>query len=194
VKNQVTLLVRHPATYREERLYIYHVVFKELLGFDYRLIAEERRDTLITAEGGESQGLVVSDILFQTPQEKWLKPTSLPSQPLEKFNLSQTPADSTYVSPIIPIIYGSKLGNGSYINVQDSKIELGIDIFGSAFFMLTRYEEIVKKDRDEHERFPAIASLAYQEGFLERPIVNEYLEILWWSMKRLWPNLERKKR
>ena len=27
-----------------------------------------------------------------------------------------------------------------------------------------------------------------------RPIINEYIEILWWSMKKLWPNLERKKR
>jgi len=41
--------------------------------------------------------------------------------------------------------------------------------------MLTRYEEVVKSVKDEHERFPARASLAYREGFLMRPIVNEYL-------------------
>lgn len=85
------------------------------------------------------------------------------------------------------------MDSDNYMDVQDFKVKLGLDIFGSAFFMLTRYEEVVKSVKDEHERFQARASLAYQEGFLERPIVNEYLEILWWSMKRLWPNLERKK-
>jgi hypothetical protein len=60
--------------------------------------------------------------------------------------------------------------------------------------MLTRYEELVKPDRDLHDRFPATASLAYQEGFLDRPIINEYLEILWYCLKRLWPGLERKQR
>jgi hypothetical protein len=52
--------------------------------------------------------------------------------------------------------------------------------------MLTRYEEVVKSDRDEHDRYLATASLDYQEGFLERPIFNEYLEILWACIKRLW--------
>ena len=74
----------------------------------------------------------------------------------------------------------------SYYAESDGGIQLGLDIFGSVFFMITRYEEVVKSDRDEYDRFPAAASLAYQEGFLDRPIVNEYLEILWTCMKRLW--------
>ena len=190
----LTLLIKHPPTFENERLYAFHVILKEFLGLDYRSIAEERQDVLITMNDTEGPELLVSDVLFQTPTDKWIKVDSLPVQPLETFDLAQVPVDIACVNPIIPIIYGSRLDGGDYINVQDAKIELGIDIFGSAFFMLTRYEEIVKKDRDQHERFPAIASFAYQEGFLERPIVNEYLEILWWSMKRLWPNLERKKR
>ena len=67
---------------------------------------------------------------------------------------------------------------------------LPIDIFGSAFFMLTRYEEIVRQDRDEHDRFPGRASLAYRGGFLDRPIIDEYLEVLRAAMKKLWPGLE----
>jgi len=77
---------------------------------------------------------------------------------------------------------------------SDDYITLPTDIFGSAFFMLSRYEELVTPDRDEHDRFPAWASLAYREGFLDRPIVDEYVEILWAAMQRLWPGLQRKKR
>jgi hypothetical protein len=164
------------------------------LGLDYRSVAEERRDVLITIDDAMDRKLLVSDVLFQTPTDKWLKADSLPAQPLKTFDLSQTPVDIACVSPIIPVIYGSILDRGNFIDVQDSKIKLGLDIFGSAFFMLTRYEEVVKSDKDEHERFPARASLAYREGFLMRPIINEYVEILWWSMKKLWPNLERRKR
>jgi hypothetical protein len=92
---------------------------------------------------------------------------------------------------VVPLIYGE---NKPIVEVEDKSIRLPIDIFGSAFFMLTRYEEAVLPDRDEHDRFPAIASLAYKEGFLERPIVDEYIEILWACMKRLWPELVRSQR
>jgi hypothetical protein len=68
-----------------------------------------------------------------------------------------------------------------------------VDVFSSAFFMLTRYEEVVKPDRDNHDRFPATASLAFQEGFLDRPIIDEYVEVLWAVMKKLWPGLEWKR-
>ncbi|CUU11128.1 hypothetical protein GBSOP10_109929 [Armatimonadetes bacterium GBS] len=71
---------------------------------------------------------------------------------------------------------------------------IGFDLLGSCFFLLTRYEECVTADRDAHSRFPAHASIAYQEGFLMRPLVNEYLEILWVVMKRLWPFLSRPER
>ncbi len=190
----MTLLVRHPVTYREERLYIYHVVFKEFLGFDYRLIAEERRDTLITAEGEEARQLIVSEVLFQIPAEKWLSNESLPAQPLERWKVSNDLPEVSTISREIEVIYGIRLEGGHFYLQDDNEITLGLDIFGSIFFMLTRYEEIVKKDRDQHDRFPAIASLAYQEGFLERPIVNEYLEILWACLKKLWPMLRRKER
>ena len=43
--------------------------------------------------------------------------------------------------------------------------------------MLSRYEELITKDRDQHNRFPATASVAFKAGFLDRPIVSEYLEI-----------------
>ena len=60
--------------------------------------------------------------------------------------------------------------------------------------MLSRYEEAVIKNRDNHDRFPAWASVAYKEKFLNRPIVNEYLEILYECMYSIWPNLIRKNR
>ena len=88
------------------------------------------------------------------------------------------------MSDRLPIVYGRRLSNGSYLEISDSGIRLGVDVLGSAFFMLTRYEELVRSERDPRDRFPATMSLAYRERFLDRPIVNEYAEILW-ALKRV---------
>lgn len=69
-----------------------------------------------------------------------------------------------------------------------------IDILASTFFMLSRWEEFVNQSRDKHERFPASASLAYKAGFLERPIVNEYVEFLWLLLKQIGCQQKRKER
>ena len=58
--------------------------------------------------------------------------------------------------------------------------------------MLSRYEEAILKGRDKHDRFPSWISVADKGNFLERPIVNEYLEILWSCLSSLWNDLKRK--
>lgn len=190
------LLIQHPPTYEPERKYIYDVMLADFLGLKYEAkVVDKPHATEISLQGDSSEKrLIVHETLFATAPGKWLTEASLPRQPLDKWILPDAFRDTPKVSSEIPVIYGQRRAEGSYYAERDGDIRLGVDIFGSAFFMLTRYEEVVKSDRDEHDRFPAVASLAYQEGFLERPIVNEYLEILWTCMKRLWPGLERKQR
>ena len=78
-----------------------------------------------------------------------------------------------------------------YLKLENipSKIE-ELDIFAACFFMLTRWEEYVNKNRDSHDRFPAYESLAYKRGFLDRPIVNEYVEELKNKLLKLDNNLK----
>lgn len=89
----------------------------------------------------------------------------------------------------LPVIYGDQA-----ITTTQTTIHCNIDIFGSIFFMLSRFEEVALADRDARDRFPATASLSFRAGFLDRPIVDEYIELLWSLMKRLWPGLERRRR
>lgn len=190
-----TLQISHPPTYRAERRYIHDVLLTGFLGLEYQAREEMRSDVRVSLQGDAScKELILADVLFQTPEHEWLALASLPNQPLDLWSPSEDSVDAKLVSPRVPIIYGARLPGGSYYEGSRSKATLGVDIFGSAFFMLTRYEEVVKLDRDARERFPAEASLAYQEAFLDRPIVNEYLEVLWWALKRLWPGLRRQSR
>ncbi|MDX5320933.1 MAG: polysaccharide deacetylase family protein [Bacteroidota bacterium] len=56
----------------------------------------------------------------------------------------------------------------------DKKGTCPYDLFASSFYLVSRYEEYLDYKSDEHGRFPATESLAYKEGFLERPIVNDW--------------------
>ncbi len=108
--------------------------------------------------------------------------------------------------------YEIKLNNGTKLIIEDHffhnypkdleylklenipfKIE-ELDIFAASFFMLTRWEEYVNKNRDSHDRFPATESLAYKQGFLDRPVINEYVEELKEKLLELDSSLELKKR
>lgn len=187
------LRIFHPPGYLSERQYIYDVLIREFLGFDYSIEVYDGKDVRITLQGDPlGKVLIISDILFQTPEEQWLTSASLPKQPLNWWDVSDLPGNTLFSR--LPIIYGRVAVGPSLYNETEEGIVLGLDVFGGAFFMLTRYEELVKHDRDQLGRFPAKASLALQEGFLERPIVNEYLDILWRTLERLWPQLQRQSR
>lgn len=67
------------------------------------------------------------------------------------------------------------------------------DILGLTYWMLTRLEEVGRKDLDNHQRFSAFSSHAYQHGYLERPIVDEWLMILGQVIQRVWPHIELKR-
>ncbi len=68
------------------------------------------------------------------------------------------------------------------------------DLFTIAFVMLTRWEETRNVERDAHRRFPAEQSLAWKQGFLHRPVVNEWGDWLWEALVRLGWRGERKQR
>jgi hypothetical protein len=61
---------------------------------------------------------------------------------------------------------------------RGASVDCHVDVVAGSFFMLTRYEETVVRSVDVFDRFPAEASVAYQEGFLQEPIVNQYAEKL----------------
>lgn len=66
------------------------------------------------------------------------------------------------------------------------------DILGLAYWMLSRAEEVCRTDLDNHERFPATSSHAHKHGYLERPIVDEWLHILGQVIQRQWPGIKLK--
>ena len=53
---------------------------------------------------------------------------------------------------------------------------------------MSRYEEYLPFKPDQHHRFPATESLAFKAGFLEQPIIHEWLNLLINTIKKTFPN------
>ncbi|WP_263079613.1 polysaccharide deacetylase family protein [Endozoicomonas sp. Mp262] len=103
------------------------------------------------------------------------------------------PADEYYslISDFLPA--------PSSINLQMPLIEftkegayIHYDILGLTYWMLSRMEEVNRTDLDHHNRFPATSSHAFKNGYLERPLVDEWLDILGQVIVRVWPSLRLK--
>lgn len=67
----------------------------------------------------------------------------------------------------IPTLYATE---GNYT--------IPFDLFSATFFMLSRYEEYYEYTPDKHGRYPATDSIVYRNGWLQRPLVDEWLQQL----------------
>lgn len=174
-----------------EHRYILKVVLEEFLGLSFRVEeSEDAREIRIQCDSDASgRSVSVAENLF-CKNKQWLSPESLPKLPLE-----------TYVPPpefgfeagySAPVIFGASEPLAKQNN--NSITTIGFDLFGSAFFLLTRYEEIALSCRDHYGRFPAKESVLWKAGAIDRPLVDEYTEIFRRAIKLCWPETKFKER
>ncbi len=174
-----------PDNNQAERRYATELLLKEFLGLNFEIVCSKNRHYILELENGAR--LIVEDHFFSKfPSDKsYLDSKNIPLK---------VQFQSKNVNPFIPenglpIIFGH-----DKMYVSATEIVCGVDIFASAFFMLTRWEEYACKERDHLGRFPAKASLAGRAGFLHRPVVNEFVEMLWNMLRHLGIQQERVKR
>jgi len=60
----------------------------------------------------------------------------------------------------------------AFFPVYHKNSVLPFDIFAASFYLVSRYEEYLPYRKDEYGRFSANESIAYQKGFLLKPVVN----------------------
>jgi hypothetical protein len=169
------LLVEVPTGREPERRYVLDVILADRLGLEWTLRTAERRDVRITrADDPGGASVTLPDGLFATPSADWLTPASMPVVRM---------ADG------LPVLYEAP---SPASDAEPGATMLEVDVLGGAFFMLTRYEELVIRERDGFGRFPAAASVAVRHGFLGTPVVDLYVDLLWDALQRTWPGLRRR--
>ncbi len=174
------LLLEIPATRTAERRYVARVVFEELLGLACEVRVGERACSVLTLPGAGGE-ITIADSFLAMPESEWLSARSVPLAATRwavPAGLGSGPAnDGLWVLP-------AEAREGS-------QCTLGADLFGTAFFLLTRYEEVARPSLDAHGRQVPEATLAGKGGWLDRPMVNEIAEIFWQAIAREWPSVHR---
>ncbi|HGJ5876897.1 MAG TPA: polysaccharide deacetylase family protein [Arsenophonus sp.] len=92
------------------------------------------------------------------------------------------------IDDLIPAPSATKLMS-PLIEFDEKGATVHYDMLGLTYWMLNRLEEIGSHNLDNHQRFPATSSHAYRHGYLERPIIDEWLIILGQVIQRVWPQL-----
>ncbi|MEA4826054.1 MAG: hypothetical protein VB130_05410 [Clostridium sp.] len=111
--------------------------------------------------------------------DSYLLDSSLPKD-IRKLKLAFPIKD---VNDVVSLYHGS---SELYINKDNLQnnivISTNIDMISDTFFMLTRYEEFINKRENYKERYGRFSvkdSICYRYGLIQRPIVNEYIELIW---------------
>jgi len=158
-----------PEGFIEEKKYIFGII-SDLLGAELVIEFQKRNDYKLILPNGKE--IVFSDSFFgKLKDNDYIKPENIPVEILYLSN--------EYVKEL-PLIFGD-----NSFSESENEIKLGLDIPASIFFMISRWEEAAIKEKDDHGRFPAELSLAVKNGFIKRPVVDEYIAFLKEIIKKL---------
>lgn len=148
-----------------ERTYSIEALFVDVLGCSYDTFSIQFSNAINNYElDFGSCKVIIEDHFFNRYKE-----------PLSYLNTCNLPKGLSFFHALgleLPIIYGE-----DKFERKDSCVVVGLDIFASTFFMLTRWEESLlgreeKGDCDESQLF------CVKQGIHQRPIVNEYADFI----------------
>lgn len=153
-----------PNHFIPERTYAIRTLLEHYLGID--IDVQTRKGQIHYELSWEDKSIIVKDQFFgQTiVGQTYLQSDRIPVMAKE--------ATHPGLEKCI-IIHG-----GDNVVIHQNQVTSDFDVFASAFFMLTRWEESLGLYEDLHGRFPADKALIVRSGFILRPVVDEYVALL----------------
>lgn len=159
------LIYTHRITHRLE--YIFKQIFAEMIGISYTLTTDE--EAFAASELPKisyAYNPVGDELFFQA--KNLLFETGINEQNISIIDWENTKA---------------------FFSVG-KKSALPFDVFAASFFLLSRYEECLPHRRDIYDRFEAKESIAYQHGFLKKPVVNIWVKKIKELLKEKFSSLQ----
>lgn len=151
--------------------YIFGFILNEILGIDYELTSDKQK-----FETSTSPRLNYSDDEVEGAIN--IKPHTL------LFETEIKPQD---------INVAEWEEHKIFFQTNDNS-DLPYDLFAASFYLGSRYEEYLPFEGDEHGRFKAEESLAFKNGFVEEPVVDQWAYLLADIIKRKFPDIKINKR
>lgn len=151
--------------------YIFDLVLTDLMGLEYELTADKE---------------------------------SFSNSTLPKFSYGDEPIGSEIFFEAVPLLFETDVKpqpinfceHGciqGFFPVYKTNSFLPFDLFASAFFMVTRYEEYLPSKLDKYDRYRGSQSMNEKAGFLHKPMVNLYAKELQKMFSEKFPSLVYKK-
>lgn len=79
--------------------------------------------------------------------------------------------------------------NGYIVFFSCTDSDFHFDIFAAVFYLLSRYEEYLPHESDMYGRYAHENSLAFKEGFLNKPLINDWLILFSGSLMSAFPGI-----
>ena len=163
------LVFTHQITNRV--IYTLDLLLKQLLGLEYELTTnKEEFTTSELSKFSYTHTALGNELFFES--------ASL---------LFETSLHEIKIVPINSLVEEIKLTG--YFETKNCST-FPFDMFASAFLLVSRYEEYLAYQKDEHHRFHATKSWAYRDGFLNSPMVNYYALAIQHILGKLFPVLK----
>ena len=103
---------------------------------------------------------------------------------LPKINYSLLPLDCSLEIHPHPILFQRDInfqslesvpyGEEVYFFESSADSFLPFDPFAASFYLVSRYEEYLMRELDEHKRYPSHRSVLYRNHLLHKPVVNQW--------------------
>ncbi len=187
----MTFTVRIPPDREPERRYAVETFLGEIAGLDCEIVVEPRAGTRISLRGSDL-ALDLPDSFFAISEGRWLARESVPTAVAASYVPAHDGLAAPLVSPELPVLFDARAGESQFAGFDARGGVLRIDPLGTAFFLLSRYQEVAAPEFDAHGRYPIETDLAFRSGFHDRPIVDEYAEVVWVAVQRVWPGATRR--
>lgn len=147
------------------------------------LVLEERTTILVEAVGS-LKNIEMPDVLMAS--QVW-PPMPLTGSVLQ-VALPAPLLDAAVCDLLLPL--PSELrGHGPFWEERQEGVWLGVDVLGMVFLQLSLLEEATSQKLDQHARLPACSSWAGRSNLLDRPLADEWLNLLFAAMRWLWSGL-----
>ncbi len=112
-------------------------------------------------------------------------------QPIRQVEVHLYPAPILFESGVQEQeLQGGLLDGTPYCFATSSACDLPFDPLAAAFFILSRYEEYLPHEKDQHGRYPAASSWLVRTGAIDRPVLWEWAKLLRSAIKKKYPNWE----
>lgn len=161
------LKIKIPNIKRDEHIWVINQVFNRFLNIKYTIEIHDLKFIEICI----NEIKIVTPSIFLTQNSNdWLTENSLLPQIsyliINKYFVNSKLTD-------LPILFGS-----NSIDFLPKSCEINFDIFGSIFYVLSNYNDVISNSQDIHFRSIGKNSFLYKNNLLFRPIVDEYCYFL----------------